>query len=276
MKGNRLTLTVSIVLYKNDEKELMYTIESVLKSKGIDIKLYIIDNSPTDKLRGLFNNHSIEYIFNNSNLGFGAGHNVALRKAINESKYHLCLNPDITFGDDVLSKIVAYMDQHISVGQLLPKVLDNNGVLQAKQRRLLPTPYITFFRNIFKNLPYTKKTTANFFTRFKSYDQEMSSPFLSGCFVFLRTDTLKEVGIFDERFFMYYEDADLSRRIYSHTGNMYWPGVTITHTGHMGSHKNIKLAWIHIKSAVKYFNKWGWFENNRRRINQQVILENIQ
>lgn len=267
-------LSVSIVTYNNDKEELMSAVDSVLQSKGIYLKLYIVDNSPTDSLRTLFKQKNVEYIFNGANLGFGAGHNIALRKVINESKYHLCLNPDISFGDDVLYRIVEYMDQHPSVGQLLPRVLDSRGVLQAKQRRLLPTPYITFFRNLTKSFTYAKRASDRYYTRFKSYDQEMSSPFLSGCFIFLRTETLKEVGLFDERFFMYYEDVDLSRRIYSHTGNMYWPGVTITHAGHMESHRNLKLAKIHLQSAIRYFNKWGWFEKERNKINEKVVLDN--
>lgn len=274
MDGIEKALTVSIVTYNNDTEELMSAVDSVLQSKGIDLKLYIVDNSPTDKLRVLFKQNNLEYIFNGANLGFGAGHNIALRKTINESKYHLCLNPDISFGDDVLNRIVEYMDRHPSVGQLLPRVLDKRGVLQAKQRRLLPTPYIAFLRNLTKKFPYTIKESDKYFTRFKSYDKEMSAPFLSGCFIFLRTETLKEVGLFDERFFMYYEDVDLSRRIYTHTGNMYWPGVTITHTGHMDSHRNLKLAKIHLESAIRYFNKWGWFEKERNKINEKVVLDN--
>lgn len=272
----KYTLTVSIVTYCNDESELMNAVNSVLNSEGIILKLYIIDNSPTDKLRDLFNDTRIKYIFNKKNVGFGAGHNIAMREAIKESRYHLCLNPDIYFDKDVLRRIVVYMDEHLNVGQLLPKIKDYNGVFQCKQRRLLPIPLMTFFRMIFKESSWMKRKSEIYYTRFKSYDEEMSSPFLSGCFIFLRCSILYNVGLFDERFFMYYEDADLSRRIYSYASNIYWPKVTITHAGHMDSHKNLKLTWIHIKSAIKYFNKWGWFERNRRRINRQVISGNNQ
>lgn len=271
MDNNTIDLTVSIVTYCNNKKELMNAVNSVLTSEGVNLKLYIIDNSPTDSLRYLFNDHRIEYIFNNANIGFGAGHNIALRKAVDESQYHLCLNPDIHFPSDVLRSIKEYMDTHPTIGQLLPKIINSKGELAQRQRRLLPTPFITFFRGIFKRLPTTKKLLERYYTRFKSYDEEMPAPFLSGCFVFLRTSIIQAVGMFDERFFMYYEDVDLSRRIYTHTGNIYWPGVTITHVGHMDSHKNLKLARIHIQSAIKYYNKWGWFEKERKRINDKVV-----
>lgn len=265
------SLTISIVVYRNDGHELMKAVNSVMQSEGINLKLYIIDNSPTDDLRHLFHDNRIEYIFNNANLGFGRGHNIAIKRALEESKYHLCLNPDIYFSKDVLRKIIDYMDSNPNVGQLLPKILNNDGVLVCKQRHLLPTPFITFFRGIFGGFPFTRRLTDRYFTRFKSYEEEMSSPFLSGCFVFLRNSVIEEVGMFDERYFMYYEDVDLSRRIFSHIGNIYWPGVTITHIGHMDSHKSWKLARIHLQSAIRYYNKWGWFDKERRRINGTVV-----
>lgn len=264
-------LTISIVTYCNDHKELCDAVNSVLNSKGINLKLYIIDNSPTDELRFLFNDDRIEYLYNNANIGFGAGHNIALRKALNEAPYHLCLNPDIHFSTNVLKDIKEYMDRHPNIGQLLPRIVDSRGEMARKQRHLLPSPFITFFRGCLKGLPSMKKLTDKYFTRFKSYDEEMPAPFLSGCFIFLRTIVIQKVGMFDERFFMYYEDTDLSRRIYTHTGNIYWPGVTIVHVGHMDSHKNWKLARIHIQSAIKYYNKWGWFEKARRQINENIV-----
>ena len=249
-------LTVSIVTYCNDHNELSAAVDSVLNSNDINLKLYIIDNSPTDELRCLFNDKRIEYIFNNANIGFGAGHNIALRKAINESPYHLCLNPDVHFGPNVLKDIKEYMDSNPTVGQLLPRIVDSKGEMARKQRHLLPSPFITFLRGLLKGLPITKRQTEKYFTRFKSYDEEMPAPFLAGSFIFLRISVIKEIGMFDERFFMYYEDADLSRRIYTHTGNMYWPGVSISHVGHMDSHRNLKLTRIHIQSSIKYYNKW--------------------
>lgn len=273
MKLRDIQLSISIVTYCNNENELLDTVNSVLNSEGVDLKLYIVDNSPTDSLRKIFNDPRIEYIFNNANIGFGKAHNIALQKAINESKYHLCLNPDISFSSDVLRRIIDYMEKNQNIGQLLPRIIDSNGKMACKQRHLLPSPFITFFRGIFKNFSFTKTSMERYFTRFKSYDEEMPAPFLSGCFIFLRSSVIKEIGGFDERFFMYYEDVDLSRRIYSQVGNIYWPGVTITHVGHMESHRNWKLTRIHIQSAIKYFNKWGWLEKERRSINSKVVAK---
>lgn len=276
MKNDLKDLTVSIVTYCNDIKELSNAVNSVLNSTGVNLKLYIIDNSPTDELRSLIDDERVEYIFNNANIGFGAAHNIALRKSVNESRYHLCLNPDIHFSANVLKDIKEYMDVHPKVGQLLPKILNSEGKMACKQRHLLPSPFITFFRGIFKGVSTVKAFTDRYYTRFQSYDKEMPAPFLSGCFIFLRTSVIREIGMFDERFFMYYEDVDLSRRIYEYTGNIYWPGVAVYHVGHMESHRNWKLTWIHMLSAIKYFNKWGWLERTRKKINKELIIKYTQ
>lgn len=104
----------------------------------------------------------------------------------------------------------------------------------------------------------------------------MNVPYLSGCFMFLRVSVLKEVGLFDERYFMYLEDTDLSRRIHKKYKTIYYPFVHIIHEYSKGSYKNIKLLIYHIHSAIKYFNKWGWiFDKERREINTKVLRELI-
>jgi hypothetical protein len=87
----------------------------------------------------------------------------------------------------------------------------------------------------------------------------MEVPNLSGCFMLLRVDVLNIVGLFDEQFFMYLEDTDLSRRINNQFQTMYYPEVSIIHKYEKGSYKVFKLLVYHIQSAFKYFNKYGWF-----------------
>lgn len=268
---NKVDLTVSIVTFCNDSEELSLAVTSILKSEGVTLKLYILDNSPTDCIGHIFNDPRIEYIFNNKNIGFGAGHNVVMRKAVTESRYHLNLNPDIYFDTDVLAKIIIYMDKNPSIGQLLPKVLAPDGTDARSVRCLLPSPYILFLKSICPFKKYNNKRVEKYLTRFASYDIAMPAPFLSGCFIFLRSSIIEKVGCFDERFFMYYEDVDLSRRIYTEVGNIYYPEVNVTHIAHRESHKNWKLTKIHLKSAIQYYNKWGWFDSERNRINNEYL-----
>ena len=104
----------------------------------------------------------------------------------------------------------------------------------------------------------------------------MEVPSLSGCFMFMRVDVLKEVGGFDERFFMYAEDLDLCRRIGEVSKTMYYPGVSIYHAYGKGSYKNRKLLKYHICSIVKYFNKLGWILDRKRTQINKACLERLK
>jgi GT2 family glycosyltransferase len=100
----------------------------------------------------------------------------------------------------------------------------------------------------------------------------MNIPYLSGCFMFFRTTALKEIGLFDERIFMYIEDADITRRMHKKYKTIFLPSVTVYHHYAKGSYKNFKLMLYNIHGAVIYFNKWGWvFDSERKRINAEVI-----
>jgi hypothetical protein len=265
-------MTVSIVLYNNPMPMLTKVIQSVL-STSLDITLYLIDNSPTDKLKTLASWDSrIKYIHNPSNPGFGSGHNIAIKKSIaNGVKYHLVLNPDVYFECGVLEKIVEYMDVNLDVGLLMPKVLYPNGNIQYIAK-LLPTPWDLFARRFIPIKSYLKKLNRRYALTFFDYSSTAEIPFVSGCFMFLRTDTLQKIGYFDERFFMYLEDADLSRRIGIIAKTILYPHVHIYHEYERGAHKSFKLLWIFVRSAIQYFNKYGWiFDAYRQKTNQQTL-----
>ena len=266
-------LTSSIVLFKNDKEILIATINSYL-SNSIAEELFLIDNSPTDELHFLKNiDKKITYIHNPSNPGFGAAHNIAIRKAISKySKYHLVLNPDVCFEDNILEPIIQYMNKNSEIGNLMPKVVYPNGEIQYLCK-LLPAPYDWIGRrfNPFKKI--VSKRNEIFELRFTNYNQIMEVPYLSGCFMFLRIDALKKTGLFDENIFMYGEETDLCRRLIKNNfKTIFYPKVKITHEFAKGSHKSFRLTWIGIKSAIYYFNKWGWFfDAERGRINKETL-----
>lgn len=96
-------------------------------------------------------------------------------------------------------------------------------------------------------------------------------PSLSGCFMFLRSTALKEAGLFDERFFMYMEDVDLCRRIGAVSQTVFFPGCSVIHGYSKGSYKSARLFRLHLGSAIRYFNKWGWvFDRDRRERNRRT------
>jgi hypothetical protein len=102
----------------------------------------------------------------------------------------------------------------------------------------------------------------------------MNIPYLSGCFMFFRTKALQDVGLFDERFFMYMEDVDLSRRMHSKYKTIFLPTVSIYHEYEKASYKNFKSLKMHLKSSIQYFNKWGWFiDKERKKINIKALQD---
>lgn len=267
-----LDISCSIVVYKNDVNVLNLSIKSFLQT-SLNVKLYIIDNSPTDELKKISSDHRVIYIHNPSNPGFGAAHNIAIKKTFDSgSKYHLVLNPDIYFNEGTIESLAKFMDANLDVGNVMPKVYYPDGAIQYLCK-LLPTPYDWIGRrfNPFKSM--VEKRNQVFELRFTNYSNIMDVPYLSGCFMFLRSSSLKEIGLFDERIFMYGEETDLCRRLINNGyKTVFFPEVSIVHHFEKGSHKSFRLTWIGIKSAIYYFTKWGWFfDKERIRINRKVL-----
>lgn len=268
-----MNISASIVIYKNNLDLLEGAINSFLSATDNSI-LYLIDNSPTDECRDLFIHERIRYVFNNKNIGFGAGHNIALRQAMNSnSEYHIILNPDVYFERSVVEKLRAFMDENRNAGMVMPKILYPDGRLQPVCK-LLPSPFTLFSRRFLQfNPSLLNKLNHWYEMHFAGYDKVMDVPFLSGCFMFLRMESLKAVGLFDERIFLYTEDTDLSRRIHKCYRTVFYPDASIYHYNEKGSYKNFVILLYHIASAITYFNKWGWFfDNERDHVNARIRL----
>jgi len=234
-------------------------------------EVFLVDNSPTEllELRYL----DAIYIFNGKNIGYGAAHNIAIRQTLQQNiPYHLIINPDIVFDSSILGKIVEFMNNNSIVGLLMPKVYYPDGEIQYLCK-LLPTPFDLIFRR-FLPKHWTEKRTARFELHESGYNRIMDVPYLSGCFMFLRTEAIQQVGMFDERFFMYPEDIDLTRRIHRNYRTVFYPDVSVVHQHIRGSYTDIRLLFIHIKNMIKYFNKWGWvFDNERRNVNKDTLKQ---
>lgn len=246
---------------------------SSIKSSKLRPVIHIIDNSPDDSLRYPSLSLGCIYEHHPENRGYGAGHNIAIKNSLAQgAQYHLVINPDVWFDQDILTTAVDYLDNNPDVAQIMPKVLNVDGEMQHLCK-LVPTPFDLFLRR-FLPKKIGLKSRGRFQLLDSGYDKVMFVPFLSGCFMLLRCSTLKEAGIFDERFFMYAEDADLTRRLATSFETQYLPFVAITHMHGAASHKSIRMLLVHISSAIKYFNKWGWFSDTERdRLNKKAASQ---
>lgn len=270
------TISSSIVLFKNEPDVLKKAIHSFLDTK-LPALLYLIDNSPTDELKNVVIDKRIIYISNPSNPGFGAAHNIAIKKSMEVgTKYHLVLNPDVYFNPEIISDLYYFMENNQTVGNVMPKVYYPDGSLQYLCK-LLPTPYDWIGRRFNPIRSVVNKRNNFFELRFTKYDKLMDVPYLSGCFMFLNTSILKKVGLFDENFFMYCEETDLCRRINT-AGyrTVFYPNSFIFHQFQKGSHKSWRLTWVGIKSAIYYFNKWGWINDKERNIINSDALDKLK
>lgn len=267
-------INCSIVLYHTDRGLVKKAIDSFLAT-DLPVKLYLIDNSADEALNDLEQIDSrLEYIHSGGNVGYGAGHNIAIRKTLQSNvDYHLVLNPDVYFDAGVIEKIYKYMQNHADVGHLIPKVVYPDGSLQYTCR-LIPTPVDMFIRRFLPFKSLREKNNYRYELRFTGYNQVMNVPYLLGSFMFFRTAALQDVGIFDERFFMYPEDIDMTRRIHRKYKTIFYPEVSITHEHARDSYKSFKMMMIHIKNMIRYFNKWGWIiDSERKKFNKRVLSE---
>ena len=246
-------ITASIVVYKENFKVLEKAIDSFLGSP-LSKKLYIIDNSPSNEFKNKIQNDSVEYIYSNKNLGFGKGHNSILHKLSSENKFHLILNPDVSFHPEILEKLVLKMESNESISMIAPRVLNTNNELLYTARR-----YPSLFELIFRFLGIFKKFTTIGEYKNQNHKQSFSPDFVQGSFMLFKTEDLLRLEGFDERYFMYMEDVDICRKIdLSGKRKLYFPATEIIHTHRKGSSKEFRLFFIHISSIIKYFIKWGF------------------
>jgi len=289
------SLCVSIVLFNTPEDEVRRAVDQCLSASSVQT-VYLLDNSAEPVTWEWLDQEGIEYIFNNANLGYGTAHNIALRKIIDEHPYALVLNADVLFEPSALDHMVAYMHQRQDIGLLSPKVLNEDGTIQ-RSIRLLPTPVNMIVRRFFlygglfallrRISPllverkiakiheyFLAKHIYTYELGITGYNAEFEPPVATGCFMLFASHALKQYGLFDERFFMYNEDIDLTRRISCQSKICFTPEFQVVHAHARGSYKNLKLFKYHIISQIKYFAKWGWFfDKQRESVNKKTLKQ---
>lgn len=267
-------ITASIVTYNTAKKDLDNLRLSFLNI-SLDFTLYIVDNSSHDRLRAYFkNDKNVVYISNPSNPGFGSAHNIAIRHAIsNGSAYHFVINPDVYFEKDVFSPMIDYMKKNEGVGMIMPQILNLDGSIQFLPK-LLPSPLDIFLRKFKRPKVYYERFIEKYELRFVNVSSVYEAPILSGCFTLLNTSVINEVGMYDDKFFMYFEDWDLSRRIARKYKTIYYPKVSVFHGYDSGANRSKRLFKIFIHSAFIYFSKWGWFfDRERKSLNKKTLSQ---
>lgn len=257
-----MDLVISIVTY-NNEKIIRGTIESIIKNtSGITYRIVVFDNDSKDRtvdiIKVLQNEYgNIDVIASEYNYGFGIGHNKAIR--MHNSKYNLIYNPDVYLKNNILSELFEYMEKNTEVGMVTPIVKYPNGDVQYLCKRN-PTVFDLFARRFLPQFikKILKRRLEQYEMRETGYNKEFVIPYATGCFMFFRKDVLTAIEGFDPNIFLYFEDADITRRANMVSKCVFYPYNYIEHLWGKGSYTSTKLMLETIKSAVYYFNKWGW------------------
>jgi GT2 family glycosyltransferase len=238
-----------------------------LQEHPLDIpsEIIVVDNDSRDEIRDMMSTQfpSVKFILSDRNLGMGGGNNIGIRAA--NGNYILILNPDIYIKGDVIKKMYDYLATHRSVGLIAPRLLNPDGSLQETCYRWYKPITPLLRRSSFGQWPAAKKHLDQFLM--KDFDHETIGEvnWIQGsCFMVPRT-VFDQVGLFDESFFMYFEDTDLCRRIWDHNYKVVYDGTdTAIHLHAKMSGGGLKqllfnpLTRAHVKSWMKYLRKHHW------------------
>ncbi len=247
------TVSGSIVTF-NNISSIAKTLETIFaETKDVDFKLYVVDNGSHDGTPEFIekNYPQVTVIRSEKNVGFGAGHNIVIDSV--ESKYHAIINPDIVLNENVLKKMTDYMDGNPDIGLLSPRICFPDGRDQILGKRNPRLKYLVASR-------LRGEEPGKLLREYAMLDCDLSEPVrienATGCFMLLRTEILKKIGGFDDGYFMYFEDADLARRVNEVSKCVYYPYAIVNHVWGRESKRNLKLMCIHIDSMFRYFRKW--------------------
>ena len=257
MKRKISKISIGIVTHNSSddiEKCLKSFIEFTDNNKT-DIKLFIYDNNSSDfpntKLIAKKYFKDAIIIESSKNMGFGYGHNEII-KQIN-SDYHLILNPDIEFTENTLTKLSEYMELNHDVVLITPEIRNTDGTVQHLPKIFPKLRYV-----MSSTVPFFKKYRTNYTMSQKTIKKPINIEICTGCFMFARTESLKKINGFDDSFFLYFEDFDLSMRIRKLGRIVYYPLTKVTHVWHRDTKKKIKPSLIQIHSMLRFYTKHLW------------------
>lgn len=269
-------VSISIVTYDPDLAVLRRTVDSLLRSirharttgRLGHAAVYLVDNGPgavwEQKLQSLAGAEGtgwapIVVLSGHGNPGYGAGHNLVMLRT--EMDFHLVLNPDVVLEEDALARALEYMEGHAEAAMLVPQVRDPAGQVQMLCKRY-PSVLVLLLRAFapawVQSMFRRRLDVYEMRDRVGAGDAPVPDiPLASGSFMFCRCSSLRRVPGFDEGFFMYFEDFDLSMRLQSFGNITYVPAVRIVHSGGGASRKGWRHVLYFARSAGRFFRRHG-------------------
>jgi len=252
-----MKLSIVIVNY-NTEKLLGGCLESVYAgANGTPFDVWVVDNNSRDDSVNMVKSRfpSVRLVENASNLGFSRANNEVISQS--KPEYILLLNPDTLIVEDAIEKMVKFMKANPRVGIAGCKVLNTDRTLQLACRRSIPTPKVAFYRMIgLSRIFPNHKALAKYNLTYQSPDQSHEVDAVSGAFLMIRRKAIEDIGLLDERFFMYGEELDWCLRAKRAGWSvMYHAGAEIIHYKGESTKYNSRKAALEFYRAMYLFHK---------------------
>ncbi|WP_421773618.1 glycosyltransferase [Gracilimonas sp.] len=251
---------ISVVIVNYKVKEYIANLLNSLKKAQHDfnLEIFVVDNnSGDDSISYLKNRYpEVHYIANKENVGFGKANNQAIRQA--KGEFTLIINPDTLVSEDTLDVLVNHMSENPECGAAGCKILNPDGTFAPESRRSIPTIWSASCKVFGLNTLFPEsKLLGQYYLSWLDEDEAGEIPVLSGSFMFWRTDLLKELDGFDERFFMYGEDIDLCYRVQKTDYRIdYIPDTSIIHyKGESTKKGDLRYIRIFNKALYQFFDK---------------------
>lgn len=233
-------MDLSVIIVNYNVKHLLENcLLSVQKAAAtISTEAIVVDNNSTDGSRDYLPVRfpRVKFIWNEENVGFAKACNQGLVRAT--GKCILFLNPDTIVSPDCFIKCIRFFENDMTIGAIGVRMIDENGFFLKESRRALPTPFASLFKlfglsALFPRSAFFSKYNLGHINEFENHEAEV----LCGAFMMIKKTVLDKTGGFDEAFFMYGEDIDLSYRI-TQAGykNYYLGSVTLTHLKGKSTH----------------------------------------
>ena len=254
------TIDISVIIVNYNVKEFLSNLLNAIKkaAHNLSIEIFVVDNASSDNSVSYLKKRYPEVIFieNDRNIGFGKANNLAIEKA--RGTYTLLINPDTLISEDTLLTLREYMNKHPQTGACGCKIVNPDGTFAPESRRSIPTPLSALWKVLGLTTLFPRnKTFAEYYLTWMDEDKPSRVPVLSGAFMFFRSQILKELGGFDEQFFMYGEDIDLCYRV-SKAGYQidYVPSTSIIHyKGESTKKDNIDYIVLFNRAMLQFFRK---------------------
>ena len=268
MKKPKKDLQLIIVSFNTKQSEVEELAKCLKKLKSNIGYSIIVNDYKNGQPIGILEKNAEVFIALKKNLGYGQAVNLGasmLRKVkvdqeIATSEWIAALNTDISWKEGSFEKLVQWLNNKSEVVLVVPQIKNTKGEIERLCKRN-PTIIALISRRFIPDKikpKWLNKIDNNYIMGNMNLDSEFDVEYLSGCCMFIRRSAFDEVGGFDARYFLYLEDADITRSLTNIGRCIHTPQIQIVHKWARGNHSSLRLTLVNIISSIKYFQKWGW------------------